>query len=50
MNVDIDGRKKRVLGFCRQENQWNIASLGNEAGVSVTSTKVKLEAFQHYEH
>ena len=53
MNVDFDRSRKEFWAFvgrtkCKKQI---IASLKNEAGVSVTSTKGKLEAFQkHYEH
>ena len=54
VNIDFDGSRKEFWAFvgrrtkCRKQN---IAFLKNEAGVLVTSTKGKLEAFQkHYEH
>ncbi len=53
VNVDFDRSRKEFWAFvgrtkCKKQI---IASLKNEAGVSVTSTKGKLEAFQkHYEH
>ena len=53
VNVDFDGSKKEFWAFVGRRTKGkkqNIASLRNEAGVSVTSTKGKLEAFQkHYE-
>ena len=54
VNVDFDGTRKEFWAFVGRRTKCkkrNIASLKNEAGVSVTSTKGKLEAFQkHYEH
>ena len=54
VNVDFDGSRKEFWAFVRRRTKCKkriIASLKNEAGVSVTSTKGKLEAFQkYYEH
>ena len=52
VNVDFEGSKKEFWAFVGRKTKgkkWNIASLRNEAGVSVTSKKGKLEVFQkHY--
>ena len=46
MNVDFDGSRKE-LSWAEEPK---VASLMNEAGVSVTSTKSKLRVFQkHFE-
>ena len=54
VNVDFDGSRKEFWAFVGRRTKCkkrNIASLKNEAGVSVSSTKGKLEAFhKHYEH
>ena len=44
VNVDFEGSKKEFWVFVGKKTkckEWNIASLRNEAGVTVTSTKGK---------
>ena len=44
---------RRVLGFCREEKgkRKNINSLKSDTGLSLTSTRGKLEVLQkHYQH
>ena len=53
-NTDLDGSRKEFWAFvCRRtkgKNMTNIPSLKSEAGVSVTSTRGKLEVLQiHYQ-
>ena len=50
VNVDFDGSRKEFWAFVGSRTKCkkrNISSLKNEAGVSVTSTKGKLEALQN---
>ena len=46
VNVDFEESKEELWAFVGGKTKGNIASLRNEAGVSVTSTKGKLEVFQ----
>ena len=52
VNVDFEGNKSEFWAFVGRKTKGkkrNIASLRNEAGILVTSTKGKLEVFQkHY--
>ena len=53
-NTDFDGSKKEFLAFVgrrtKGKRKKNIPSLKNEAGMSVTSTRGKLEVLQrHYQ-
>ena len=54
MNVDFDGSRKEfwaVVGRRTKGKKKNITSLKSDAGVSVMSTKGKLEVLQkHYQH
>ena len=54
MNVDFDGNRKEFRAFVGRRTKGkkkNITSLKSDAGVSVTSTRGKLEVLQkHYQH
>ena len=51
--VDFDGSRKEFWAFVGRRTKGkkkNITSLKSDAGVSVTSTRGKLEAQKHYQH
>ena len=53
VNVDFDGSRKEFWAFVgrRTKGKKNITSLKSDTGVSVTSTRGKLEVLQkHYQH
>ena len=51
VNVDFDGSRKEFWAFVGRGKKKNITSLKSDAGVSVTSTRGKLEVLQkHYHH
>ena len=49
VNVDFDGSRKEFWAFVgrRMKGKKNITSLKSDAGVSVTSTRGKLEVLQN---
>ena len=50
VNVDFDGSRKEFWAFVGRRMKGKITSLKSDAGVSVTSTRGKLEAQKHYQH
>ena len=54
VNVDFDGSRKEFWAFVgrrTKDKKKNITSLKSDAGVSITSTRGKLEVLQkHYQH